>query len=128
MDERYPEGTPRPLIDQELWERASVVKKNYVKGQGQRRRPSISGSGSSSSQSTQTSSHPTPHTAADCVRAICRDRDLLQTLRLHLQSLDADELAEAVATAAQQEAEDQVILLFRRIHINHLIIYYILYI
>ncbi|KAJ8629858.1 hypothetical protein MRB53_023181 [Persea americana] len=37
MDERYPEGTSRPLIDQECWERASVVKKNYVKGQGQRR-------------------------------------------------------------------------------------------
>ncbi|KAJ8632922.1 hypothetical protein MRB53_026258 [Persea americana] len=37
MDERYPEGTSRPPIDQELWERASVVKKNYDKGQGQRR-------------------------------------------------------------------------------------------
>eukprot|EP00268_Persea_americana_P058178 TRINITY_DN7017_c0_g1_i4.p1 TRINITY_DN7017_c0_g1~~TRINITY_DN7017_c0_g1_i4.p1 ORF type:complete len:134 (+),score=10.61 TRINITY_DN7017_c0_g1_i4:710-1111(+) len=49
MDEHYPEGTSRPSIDQELWERASVVKKNYVKGQGQRRRPTISGTGSSSS-------------------------------------------------------------------------------
>ncbi|KAJ8615539.1 hypothetical protein MRB53_034911 [Persea americana] len=36
MDERYPEGTSQPPIDQELWERASVFKKNYVKGQGQR--------------------------------------------------------------------------------------------
>ncbi|KAJ8650352.1 hypothetical protein MRB53_003375 [Persea americana] len=30
MDKRYPEGTSQPPIDQELWERASVVKKNYV--------------------------------------------------------------------------------------------------
>ncbi|KAJ8624530.1 hypothetical protein MRB53_033060 [Persea americana] len=43
-----------------------------------------------------------PHTAADCVRAIYRDRDLLRTLCVHLQSLDPDELADAVATAAQQ--------------------------
>ncbi|KAJ8622219.1 hypothetical protein MRB53_030748 [Persea americana] len=49
MDERYPEGSPWPPIDQELWERASVVKKNYVKGKGQRRRPTISGIGSSGS-------------------------------------------------------------------------------
>lgn len=117
MDERYPEGIPRPLIDQELWERASVVKKNYVKGQGQRRRPTISGTGSSSSQSTQTSCHPMPHTAADCVRAICQDRDLLRTLRVHLQSLEPDELAEAVAAAAQQETDDQVILLFSTINL-----------
>ncbi|KAL1802872.1 hypothetical protein ACET3Z_031519 [Daucus carota] len=32
FDERYPEGTERPDFDQELWETASVVKKNYVKG------------------------------------------------------------------------------------------------
>ncbi|KAJ8639966.1 hypothetical protein MRB53_016660 [Persea americana] len=32
LDKRYPEGTSRPPIDQELWERVSVVKKNYVKG------------------------------------------------------------------------------------------------
>ncbi|KAJ8627782.1 hypothetical protein MRB53_021089 [Persea americana] len=107
MDERYPEGTSRPLIDQELWERASVVKKNYVKGQGQRRRPTLSGTSSSGSQSTQLSCQPMPHTAADCVRAICRDRDLLRTLRVHLQSLDPDELADAVATAAQQETDEE---------------------
>ncbi|KAL5727733.1 hypothetical protein ACHQM5_000893 [Ranunculus cassubicifolius] len=34
LDERYPEGTQRPSLDQELWERAQVVKKNYVKGIG----------------------------------------------------------------------------------------------
>ncbi|KAJ8646970.1 hypothetical protein MRB53_008718 [Persea americana] len=107
MDECYPEGTSRPPIDQELWERASVVKKNYVKGQGRRRRPTISGTGSSGSQSTQSSYQPMPHTAADCVRAICRDRDLLHTLRVHLQSLDPDELADAVVTAAQQETDDE---------------------
>ncbi|KAK1404225.1 hypothetical protein POM88_003830 [Heracleum sosnowskyi] len=44
FDERYPEGTDRPNIDLELWERVSIVKKNYVKGQGQRQRRSISGS------------------------------------------------------------------------------------
>ncbi|KAJ8617934.1 hypothetical protein MRB53_014120 [Persea americana] len=108
MDERYPEGTSRPLIDQELWERVSVVKKNYVKGQGQRRRPTISGTGSSGSQSTQSSYQPMPHTAADCVRAICRDRDLLRTLRVHLQSLDPDESANVVAIAAQQEIDNEV--------------------
>ncbi|KAJ8618956.1 hypothetical protein MRB53_015142 [Persea americana] len=107
MDKRYPEGTSRPPIDQELWERASVVKKNYVKGQGQRQRPTISGTGSSGSQSTQSSCQPMPHTVADCVRAICRDRDLLRTLRVQLQSLDPDELADAVATAAQQETDDE---------------------
>ena len=58
-----------------------------------------------------------PHTAADCVRAICRDRDLLRTLRVHLQSLDPDELADAVATAAQQETDDEVILLFSTINL-----------
>ncbi|KAJ8629859.1 hypothetical protein MRB53_023182 [Persea americana] len=47
-----------------------------------------------------------PHTATDCVRAIYRDCDLLRTLRVHLQSLDPDELADAVATAAQQETDD----------------------
>ncbi|KAJ8629224.1 hypothetical protein MRB53_022547 [Persea americana] len=107
MDERYPKGTSRPPIDQELWERASVVKKNYVKGQGQRRRPTISGIGNSGSQSMQSSCQPMPHTAADCVRVICRDCDLLRTLRVHLQSLDPDELADAVATAAQQENDDE---------------------
>ena len=117
MDERYPEGTSRPPIDQELWERASVVKKNYVKGQGQRRRPTISGTGSSGSQSTQSSYQPMPHTATDCVRAICRDRDLLRTLHVHLQSLDPDELANAVATTVQQETDDVVILLFSAINL-----------
>ncbi|KAL5704426.1 hypothetical protein ACHQM5_022860 [Ranunculus cassubicifolius] len=28
LDERYPEGTERPSLDRELWERAHVVKKN----------------------------------------------------------------------------------------------------
>ncbi|KAJ8648242.1 hypothetical protein MRB53_001265 [Persea americana] len=101
MDERYPNGTSQPPIDQELWERASVVKKNYVKGQGQRRRPTISGKGSSGSQSAQSSYQPMPHTTVDCVRAIYRDRDLLRTLCVHLQSLDLDELADAMAIAAQ---------------------------
>ncbi|KAJ8649248.1 hypothetical protein MRB53_002271 [Persea americana] len=50
---------------------------------------------------------PMPHTAADCVRAICRDRDLLRTLRVHLQSLDLDELVDVVATAEQQETGDE---------------------
>ena len=106
MNERYPEGTPRPSIDQELWERASVVKKNYIKGQGQRRRPSFSGSGCSSTQSTQSSSHPAVHTPADCVRAICQDRDLLKILGGHLGGLSAEELAEAVAAAAASQHGD----------------------
>ena len=68
-----------------------------------------------------------PHTAADCVRAICQDRDLLRTLRVYLQSLEPDELAEAVAAAAQQDAHDQVILLFSTINLmtKLYIIYYI---
>ena len=110
MNERYPEGTPRPSIDQELWERASIVKKNYVKGQGQKRRPTISGTGSSATQSTQSSGHPAYHTPADCVRAICQNRDLLRILGGHLHSLSPDELAEAVAAAAtsQHQGGDQV--------------------
>ncbi|KAJ8635818.1 hypothetical protein MRB53_010085 [Persea americana] len=107
MDERYPEGTSRPPIDQELWERASVVKKNYVKGQGRRRRLTISGTNNSSSQSTQSSCQLMPQTAADCMRAICRDRDLLRALRVHLQSLNPDELADAVVTAARQETDNE---------------------
>ena len=123
MNERYPEGTPRPAIDQELWERASVVKKNYVKGQGQRRRPTISGTGSSatqSTQSTQSSGHPAYHTPADCVRAICQNRDLLLILGGHLHSLNPDDLAKAVAEAAasqhqggdQDQGGDQVLICF----------------
>ena len=106
MNERYPEGTPRPTIDQELWERASIVKKNYIKGQGQRRCPSFSGSGSTATQSSQSSSHPAVHTPADCVRAICRDRNLLKILGGHLGALDPEELAEAVATAAAGQHGD----------------------
>lgn len=103
MDERYPEGSPRPSIDQELWERASVVKKNYVKGQGQRRRPTISGTSSSGSHSTQSSCHTMMHTPADCVRAICEDRNLLMTLGRHLKSLRPEDLADAVADAAEDQ-------------------------
>ncbi|XP_074356135.1 uncharacterized protein LOC141695819 [Apium graveolens] len=62
-DEHYPEGTERPYFDQDIWEMASEVKKNYVKGQGQRRRPPISGS-SFSTQSSQSSSQPVIHTPA----------------------------------------------------------------
>ncbi|KAK1356602.1 hypothetical protein POM88_049858 [Heracleum sosnowskyi] len=108
LDERYPEGTERPEIDQELWERASIVKKNYIKGQGQRRRSSFSGSfsGSGSTQLSQSSSHPPTHTPADCVRAICRDRELLRILGGHLGALDPDELARAVAEAASSSQQD----------------------
>ncbi|WOG86081.1 hypothetical protein DCAR_0205278 [Daucus carota subsp. sativus] len=74
---RYPEGTQPPHIDQELWERASIVKKNYVKGQGQRRRPSIFGSTS-----------------------------LLRVLGGHLGLMDPDELAHAVAEAAASQQSD----------------------
>ncbi|KAJ8639972.1 hypothetical protein MRB53_016666 [Persea americana] len=63
--------------------------------------------GGSISQLQHVVARPMPHTAADCVRAICRDRNLLRTLRVHLQSLDPDELVDAVATAAQQETDDK---------------------
>ncbi|KAK1383434.1 hypothetical protein POM88_021169 [Heracleum sosnowskyi] len=102
FNERYPEGTERPDFDQELWEMASVVRKNYIKGQGQKRRPSFSGSfnGSGSTQSSQSSTHPPTHTPADCVRAICADPELLRILGGHLGALDPDVLARAVAEAA----------------------------
>ncbi|KAK1375169.1 hypothetical protein POM88_031362 [Heracleum sosnowskyi] len=109
FNERYPEGTERPDFDQELWERASVVRKNYIKGQGQKRRPSFSGSfnGSGSTQSSQSSTHPPTHTPADCVRAICADPELLRILGGHLGALDPDVLARAVAEAtASQRADD----------------------
>ncbi|KAL8099853.1 hypothetical protein AgCh_032200 [Apium graveolens] len=32
FDERYPEGTEHPYFDQELWDKAAKVKKNYGKG------------------------------------------------------------------------------------------------
>ncbi|XP_074348706.1 uncharacterized protein LOC141687363 [Apium graveolens] len=105
-DERYPEGTERPYFDQDLWETVSDVKKNYVKGQGHRRRPSISGS-SFSTQFSQSSSQPSVHTPADCVRAICRDPELLRILGAHLRALDPEELARAVAEVnASQQGED----------------------
>ena len=109
FDERYPEGTERPDFDQELWEMASVVKKNYVKGQGQRRRPSFSGSfnGSGGTQSSQSSSHLSTHTAADCVRAICQNKELLLILGGHLGAIDPEALARAVeAAAASRRADD----------------------
>ncbi|KAK1355914.1 hypothetical protein POM88_049170 [Heracleum sosnowskyi] len=106
---RYPEGTERPDFDQELWERASVVRKNYIKGQGQKRRPSFSGSfnGSGSTQSSQSSTHPPTHTLEDCGRAICADPGLLRILGGHLGDLDPDVLARAMAeAAASQRADD----------------------
>ncbi|KAK1394008.1 hypothetical protein POM88_013064 [Heracleum sosnowskyi] len=108
MDARYPEGTERPDFDQELWERASIVKKNYIKGQGQKRRPSFSGSfsGSGSTQSSQSSSHPPTHTPAHCVKAICANHELLRILGGHLGVLDPDDLARAVAEVAAQRATD----------------------
>ncbi|KAK1399713.1 hypothetical protein POM88_009576 [Heracleum sosnowskyi] len=105
LDERYPEGIPRPIIDQELWERASIVKKNYVKGQGQKRRPSISGF-SCSTQSSQSSTQPFVHTLADCVRAICQNRELLLELGGHLGAMDPEDLARAVAAAAASHQQD----------------------
>ncbi|KAK1394588.1 hypothetical protein POM88_013644 [Heracleum sosnowskyi] len=109
FNEIYLEGTERPDFDQELWERASVVRKNYIKGQGQKRRPSFSGSfnGSGSTQSSQSSTHPPTHTLADCVRAICADPELLRILGGHLGALDPDVLARAMAEAtASQRADD----------------------
>ncbi|KAL6506670.1 hypothetical protein OROHE_022502 [Orobanche hederae] len=107
LDEHYPEGTDCPHIDQELWERASIVKKNYVKGQGQRRRPSISGS-SGSTHSSQSSSQLSVHTLADCARAICQNLELLLELGGHLGAMDPEDLARAVAAAAasQQHANE----------------------
>ncbi|KAK1361239.1 hypothetical protein POM88_045713 [Heracleum sosnowskyi] len=105
FDERYPEGTDRPNIDLELWERASIVKKNYVKGRGQRRRRSISGF-SGNTQCSQSSSHPSVHTTADCVRAICQNRELLLELGGHLGAMDPADLARAVAVAATSQQQD----------------------
>ncbi|KAK1400440.1 hypothetical protein POM88_000045 [Heracleum sosnowskyi] len=95
-------------FDQELWERASVVRKNYIKGQGQKRHPSFIGSfnGSRSTQSSQSSTHPSTHTPADCVRAICADPELLRILGGHLGALDPDVLARAVAEAATSQRAD----------------------
>ncbi|XP_074379465.1 uncharacterized protein LOC141720752 [Apium graveolens] len=103
FDEGYSEGTERPYFDQELWDKAAKVKKNYVKGQGQRRRSFIYGS----SFSTQSSSQPSIHTPTDCVRAICRDPGLLRILGGHLGALDPEELARAVAEVnASQQRDD----------------------
>ncbi|KAK1376234.1 hypothetical protein POM88_032427 [Heracleum sosnowskyi] len=105
FDERYPEGTDRPNIDLELWERASIVKKNYVKGRGQRRRRSISGS-SGNTQCSQSSRQTSVHTLADCVRAICQNRELLLELGGHLGAMDPEDLARAVAAAATSQQQD----------------------
>ncbi|XP_074370072.1 uncharacterized protein LOC141711502 isoform X2 [Apium graveolens] len=97
------DGIPEAVTIAELWDKAAKVKKNYVKGQGQRRRPSIYGS----SFSTQSSSQPSIHTPADCVRAICRDLGLLRILGGHLGALDPEELARAVAEVnASQQRDD----------------------
>lgn len=56
--------------------------------------------------SLQSSSHPFIHTLADCVRAICRDRELLCVLGGHLGALSSEELARAVVTAAASHHDD----------------------
>ncbi|KAL8109434.1 hypothetical protein AgCh_025510 [Apium graveolens] len=113
FDECYPEGTERPYFDQKLWEIASEVKKNYVKGQGQRRRPSIYGSGST--QSSQSWSHPSSHTPANCVKAIFQNPELLLTLAGHLAALRPEEVARAVAAATsslQKDGDEAAVAIF----------------
>lgn len=100
------DGLPDAVNIAELWERASIVKKNFVKGQGQRRCPSFTGSGNI--HSSQWSSNPfsTLHTPADCVRAIYQDRRLLRQLGGYLGTMDPDELAEAVVKAAASQQHE----------------------
>ncbi|KAL8090865.1 hypothetical protein AgCh_040076 [Apium graveolens] len=69
FDERYPKGTEHSYFDQDLWDTESKVKKNYVKA---------------------------VRTPVECVRAICRDPELLHILGGHLGALDPKELARAV--------------------------------
>lgn len=104
MDERYPSGTSRPSIDMELWERVSGVSKNYVKGHGTKRK--FSTSSSSCSQSSQTSPQPPQHSAADCLRAVMSDPDLLAQFSVQLSRLTAEQLA-AAATQVDREASAQ---------------------
>ncbi|KAL5700653.1 hypothetical protein ACHQM5_026073 [Ranunculus cassubicifolius] len=119
LDERYPEGTHRPSLDHELWERAQVVKKNCVRGIGTKRRAtstpassSVTGGSSSfasnapatSSQHTTTTvgAPPVPYTPADCVRALCEDLTLMQQFAQSLRSsLGAEEAAAVVAIVEQ---------------------------
>ncbi|KAL5700132.1 hypothetical protein ACHQM5_025618 [Ranunculus cassubicifolius] len=110
MVEKYPEESQRPSLDQELWERASIVKKGYVKGIGHKRsRPtSYACSSGSSAGSIATSTNPSPQQSAqDLVRAICEDPSLLAELRQHIvMTLSPEEIAAAVDRAALSQASN----------------------
>lgn len=80
----------------ELWESASIVKKNMSKV-----KDNNGAHLSFSTRSSQSSSQLSVHTPADCVRAICQDREFFHVLGGHLGAMDPEELACVVAEAAE---------------------------
>ena len=121
MAEKYPEGSPRPDFDSDLWTVASGgPKKGYVKGLGKRTRPSAfstCSSGSSVGGSTATSAVPTTQASAEkLVTAIVGRDDLLDALgEAVIKNLSDERLAALLAQRAQASsqgsAHSEVILL-----------------
>ncbi|KAL5706525.1 hypothetical protein ACHQM5_024682 [Ranunculus cassubicifolius] len=113
MVDKYPDESQRPSLDQELWERASVVKKGYIKGLGHKRSRPASYACSSGSSFASTGASTTPQqTARDFIAAIGQDPSLLTELRqLIVATLSPEEIANAVATAALSQASNVQVML-----------------
>ncbi|KAK1390501.1 hypothetical protein POM88_018679 [Heracleum sosnowskyi] len=103
--ESQSQGTPIHWLDVYVETRDGLPYAVNIAGQGQKWRPSIGGF-SGSTQSLQSSSQPFVHTPADCVRAICQNRELLLELGGHLGAMDPEDLARAVAAAAASQQQD----------------------
>ena len=110
MDAEYPEGTERPAtVDVELWEQATGVKKNYVKGLGTKKRYSTAETCSSSSYSSQSSqtSRVLPHSPADCLRVVSQDAELLADFDWMLSQLTPEQKMAAAARRAAAAPQPQ---------------------
>ena len=110
--EKYPEGSPRPDFDSDLWTVASGgPKKGYVKGLGKRLRQSAftsCSSGSSVGGSTATSAVPTSQasSAEDIVAALVGRGDLLYAIgEAVIKNLSDEQLAALLAERAQASSQ-----------------------
>lgn len=136
MAAKYPEGTPRPRFDKDVWTTASGgVKKGYVKGIGLKRsRPSsftATSATSSVNRSTATSAAPTSQQSThELAMAICSDPALLDALgaavltRMTPEQIQAHLNQRAHSGSSQASANAEVIhfkcfeLYFSRLFLN----------
>ena len=112
MAEKYPEGSPRPDFDSDLWTVASGgPKKGYVKGLGKRPRHNAFASCSSASSvggSTATSAVPTfqDASAEDIIAAITGRRDILSAIgEAAIRCLSDEQLVAVLAERAQVSSQ-----------------------